>query len=485
MINLIGNELKKIFKKKTIYILLIITLAYILLMNIMIKVTDDGHSYHYYYEGDIEYYESMLDSLNPQNASELSDYINYKTQVELLNLTKEYGNESWQAFVINSMLTSDINTIVAHEYSDEITEEAYNEAKTAYDTAIERMDADDWKYFVNMDLEEINSSLEEQYSQKEIVKDSQALASIEDTIYNLELQKQIDEWRLDKNISYAPSFLNDQLQSYYGYQSTVHQYENSKIEELNPEERQDYQTSLEQASLARYYLENNISLDNNGREIFLTLFNNYELFILIIGIVIAGSIVSDEFNKGTIKLLLVKPYNRIKILLSKFIVCLLILVLTIVFIAVCQLVVGSIVFGFDSLTTPAIFYNFDTNRVETMNILAYVGLIGICKMPIYILLTTLAFACSTLFTNSALAIAVPFLGYMSAAFINQLALVYDIKQIIYFVTPNWDFTYYLFGGTPLFDGLTVLFSLAICLIYLLIMIVVSCVVFKRRDIKNI
>ena len=162
MINLIGNELKKIFKKKTIYILLIITLAYILLMNIMIKVTDDGYSYHYYYEGDIEYYESMLDSLNPQNTSELSDYINYKTQVELLNLTKEYGNESWQAFVINSVLTSDINTIVAHEYSDEITEEAYNEAKTAYDTAIERMDADDWKYFVNMDLEEINSSLEEQ-----------------------------------------------------------------------------------------------------------------------------------------------------------------------------------------------------------------------------------------------------------------------------------------------------------------------------------
>ena len=485
MINLIGNELKKIFKKKTIYILLIITLAYILLMNIIIKATDDGYSYYYYYEGDLEYYESMLDELEPENVAELPAYINYKTQVELLNLTKKYGNESWQAFVINNMLTSDINTMVAHEYSNEITDEAYNAAKANYDAAIEKMDADDWKYFVNLDLEEINSSLEEQYKQKEIVKDSQALASIEDTIYNLELQKQIDEWRLDKNISYAPSFLNSQLQSYYSYQSTVHQYENSNIDELKQDELQDYQSSLEQANLARYYLENNISLDNNGREIFLTLFNNYELFILIIGIVIAGSIVSDEFNKGTIKLLLVKPYNRIKILLSKFIVCLLILVLTIVFIAVCQLVVGSIVFGFDSLTTPAIFYNFDTNRVETMNILAYVGLIGICKMPIYILITTLAFACSTLFTNSALAIAVPFLGYMSAPFINQLALAYDIKQIIYFVTPNWDFTYYLFGGTPLFKGLTVPFSLAICLIYLLVMIVVSCIVFKRRDIKNI
>lgn len=486
MINLIGNELKKIFKKKTIYILLIITLAYILLMNIMIKATDDGYSsYHYYYEGDIEYYESILSELNPQNASELSDYINYKTQIELLSLTKKYGNDSWQAFVINSMLSSDINTILTYEYSDEITEELYNEAKTAYDTAIEKMDENDWKYFVKSELEDINSSLEEQYKLKESTQDSQTLASIEDTIYSLELQKQIDEWRLDKNISYAPSFLNNKLQSYYGYQTTVHQYENSNIDELKSEEKQDYQNSLEQSSLARYYIDNNISLDNNGREIFISLFNNYELFILIIGIVIAGTIVSDEFNKGTIKLLLVKPYSRIKILLSKFIVCMLILVLTIVFIAVCQMVVGSIVFGFDSLATPAIFYNFDTHRVETMNILAYVGLIGICKMPIYILLTTLAFACSTLFTNSALAIAVPFLGYMSAAFINQLALAYDIKQIIYFVTPNWDFTYYLFGGAPLFDGLTIPFSLVICLIYFIIMIIVSCIVFKRRDIKNI
>ncbi len=485
MINLIGNELKKIFKKKTIYILLIITLAYILLMNIMIKVTDNEYSYYYYYEGDIAYYESMLDELNPENPSDRSTYIDFQKQIELLTLTKEYGNNSWQAYVINNMLNSYVDTIVAHEYSDEITEDAYQEAKSAYDTAITKLESDDWKYFVNQDLEEINASLEEQYAQKEIVADSQALSMIENTIYDLELRKQVDEWRLEKDISYAPSFLNDQLEVYYQNQSSLHQYENTDINELSADELQYYNSSLEQASLARYYIDNNIILDNNGREIFLTLFNNYELFILIIGIVIAGSIVSDEFNKGTIKLLLVKPYNRVKILLAKLIVCMLILVLTIVFIAACQLVVGSIVFGFDSLSTPAIFYNFDTNRVETMNILAYVGLIGICKLPIYILLTTLAFACGTIFTNSALAIAVPFLGYMVSSFINQLALAYNVKQIIYFVTPNWDFSYYLFGGTPLFKELTVPFSLIVCLVYFLIMVVVSCIVFKKRDIKNI
>ena len=39
------------------------------------------------------------------------------------------------------------------------------------------------------------------------------------------------------------------------------------------------------------------------------------IFILIISIVISGSIVSTEFDKGTIKLLLVRPFKRNKILL--------------------------------------------------------------------------------------------------------------------------------------------------------------------------
>ena len=485
MINLIGNELKKIFKKKTIYILLIIIVGYILLSNIMIKITDNGYQYYYYYEGDIEYYEDLLSTLDSNNSADLSTYIEAKSQIELLELTKKYGNDSWQAYVINTMLNNYVNTIVTHDYSNEITEEAYTEAKTSLDTAIQKMDSDDWKYFVNEDLENINNSLEEQYVLKESTTDNQSLVSIEDTIYDLQIQKQVDEWRLKKNISYAPTFLNNALEQYASSQSALKDYQNVNVDDLDSDELQYYQSALEQSNLNRYYIENMISLDSLSRDTFLNLFGNYELFILIVGIVIAGSIVSEEFNRGTIKLLLVKPYSRIKILLSKFIVCMIILVLTISFIYAFQLVVGGIVNGFDGLSTPAIVYNFDTNKVETMNLLAYVALVGLCKLPMYILLVALAFACSTIFANTALAVAVPFLGYIASSLINQFALYYNIKQIIYFVTPNWDLSYYLFGGTPLFKELTLPFSIAICLIYLIIMLVISCVVFKKRDIKNI
>ena len=485
MINLIGNELKKIFKKKTIYILLIIIVGYIILSNIMIKVTDNGFQYYYYDESDIEYIESYLSELDPNNPSEYPDFASFKRQLETLTLTQKYGNKSWQAYIINNKLPGYIDTMIEYEYSNGVTEEEYNEAKNAYDEALEKLDSGDWKYFANQDLELANASIEEQKKLLETAEDQETINSIKQTIANLETEKQVNEWRLEKDISYAPTFLNNAINQYYMYQTSLNEYVNRNVNDLEADELSYYQDNLENASLNKYYVENNISLDSNSRSSFLNLFSNYELFILVVGIVIAGSIVSEEFNRGTIKLLLVKPYSRVKILLSKFIVCLIILVLTIVFIYAFQLVAGGIINGFDGMTTDAIVYNFDTNKVESINIFVYVGLIGLCKLPMYILLTALAFTCSTIFANTALAVSVPFLGYIASSLINQFALYYDIKQIIYFVTPNWDLSCYLFGGTPLFEGLTPIFSIAVCVIYLSLMLVLDCIVFKKRDIKNI
>ena len=107
------------------------------------------------------------------------------------------------------------------------------------------------------------------------------------------------------------------------------------------------------------------------------------------------------------------------------------------------------------------------------------------KLPMYILLMTLAFALSTLFTNSALAITIGVLGYMGGPIVNQLAEVYKLQWIKYFVTPNWDLRQYLYGGIPKFDGITLTFSIAIIICYMIIMLVPTYMVFKKRNIKNI
>ena len=123
--------------------------------------------------------------------------------------------------------------------------------------------------------------------------------------------------------------------------------------------------------------------------------------------------------------------------------------------------------------------------LQEINVFSYLGIQIFTQLPSIILLATLSFALSTIFTNSPVAIALPLLGYMGVAVINQIAIQYNIGLLRYFVTLNWDFSQYLYGKMPLMEGLTPGFSGIICIIYFLIMIIPTFVIFKKKNIKNI
>lgn len=479
MINLIKNEFIKVFKKKSIYIILIITIGFIIFANFMYKNTDNNMYYNGY---DAELIKSYEDSMpSPDDPKNNTMYIDMKAQLDYMNLMEKYSFDSWQGHVLQR--SSDINNllhiIAEYEYSlkQTVSEQEYLTAKQDYDSFIQKLESDDWRYFVSSELKDINQEIEF-LKQSNVNTDS-------NSFQQAQIQKQILEWRLEKGISYDRSFLNTCLEQYENSFSTIYSYEHSNNHSYS--EKQDYYEALEKLNENKYYIENNIQniSSNDNRGILLNLANEYELFILIFTIMIAGSIVSDEFNKGTIKLLLVRPYSRAKILLSKFIVCMIILILFIAVIGITQFILGGIIQGFDSVTVPAVIYNHNTNQIQTMNIFSYMVISILAKLPVYILLMTLAFACSTIFINTAVSIVLPLLGYMASSLLNQLALAYNIKAILYFVTPNWDFTNYLWGGLPMFEQLTIPFSIVICIIYFMIMMITSFIVFKRRNIKNI
>ena len=215
------------------------------------------------------------------------------------------------------------------------------------------------------------------------------------------------------------------------------------------------------------------------------LISQYGILIVVIIVMIAGTIVSEEFNKGTIKLLLVKPYSRKKILLSKFITSIIILVFTISVVIIMELIVGGIIFGFDSLSEPVVRYNFNTQSIQELNVFAYLGIQILAQMPMLILLLTLAFAISTIFANNALAITISLLGYMSGMIINQLIILYNLKPMKYFVTMNWDLTQFLFGNLPYMQGMNMVGSIIIDIVYLVIMLIPTLIIFKKKNIKNI
>ena len=253
------------------------------------------------------------------------------------------------------------------------------------------------------------------------------------------------------------------------------------------EEKQQYQEAKAEQAKSKYAIENDkdIYSENNLRSMLLKTLSEYELFIIITIVLVAGAIVSDEFNKGTIKLLLVRPYKRSKILLAKFITVLITLLATIIVVCILQFIISGIFFGFNSLNIPVAEYNFNSGKIIEMSIFKKMLIQIAGKLPIYILLGTLAFSLSTLFNNTAVAISVTLLGYMSSDIINQFAHYFKIKWLKFFVTPNWDFTQFYFGKLPNMEGITLLFSAAICLVYFIIMLTYSFLVFKHRNIKNV
>lgn len=468
MSSLIKNEITKILKKKSIYIMLIVIFGFMILTNAMYKYRGSSMMGSYYSESYIKMIEEEMKKLNPEDSGEVDQYIDYKNDIDTYNLLKKYDEDSWQYDVIINKgigYIADVNMCTYKDSKD------LEKAKTEYNQFIEKLNSNDWREFAEEELE--------------IAKQSKNEMGEISTVGMLDLQIETAQMRLDYDIEYGNNYKNEALSRYSDSKMQVLQYEQNNNKKYS--EKIAYQEAKETLEKSKYAIEKDKDILNrtNARGILLDLFSEYELFIIITVVLIAGAIVSEEFNKGTVKLLLVRPYSRSKILLSKYIVVLLTVIFIMIAVLIMQFIVGSVFFGFESLKIPVVEYNHDTGALVEMSILKNVILTGLGKLPIYVLIGTLAFALSTLFTNTAVAITISLLGYMASSIVNQFAYYYNIAWLKYFVTPNWDFTQYLYGALPTMEGLNLPFSIAICLIYLAIMMIPTFIVFKKKNIKNI
>ena len=486
MIKLIQNELTKIFKKKNIYILLIVTLAFIIFFNYMNAThSSSSQSYMRYSQSYMDYVRDRVTKLDPNKPEDITEYIEMKAMADLFDLTDKYDESAWQLPIIEQKATGYLRSIYIYSYGAEKNEESKLIAQKNYQDFIAKLEHNDWHYFVEEELKDVEIQIQEQEQLKATTVDRVLLENIDSQIQNLKLQKQILDWRLEKQIPYGYNPMNQYLNQYQSAQSQCYSFE--KENNLSYDEQKQQQSAIKTASLAKYHIENDNISDKQSQfqDGMITIFSSYELFIIIMIVMIAGTIVSEEFNKGTIKLLLVRPYSRTKILVAKLLTAMIVLALTILIIILIQVVVGGIAFGFDGIQTTIAEYDFNLSQVVTFPLWQYVGILLLAKLPLYLLILMIAFAISTIFTNSPLAIVISLLGYMSTMIINSLAQAYQIDILKYFITMNWNMEQYLFGALPPFEGMTFTFSIIVCILYFVVMLIPTIIFFKKKNIKNI
>jgi len=476
LFNLIKNELYKTFHKKGIYIVLIITTLYILLTNIIYntKLFNDNEI-----ESGLEFEITFATTMEEAGETNTEEYVYSKSYIETHEYAKSFGVDSWQRYIIINdseyyVKTSDIiERIISYELKFTKDKNDYEEALKEKKELTNELKNMTWEDFVKnkKQLAEIN------------LKNS--LTQEEKNIYQAELNAL--NLRIKHNIKYGFDDYNEYLDIYESNLLNLLLYKNKKEESLTQEEKNILNEAKKEVAISKYKIENKIKEVpyNSNNYLYDNFLNEYSTMILVMIILVAGSIVSEEFSKGTIKLLLVKPFSRTKILLGKYITSLLMVLFSIVVIFIIQTIIGGLFFGFDSLEIPKVIYNYTTSTVESIHILKFLFFNVLAVLPQLVLLTTLAFSLSTIFINTSIATVLTIVGAFGSNIINTIAQLAEIEILKFFVTLNWDWSVYLFGGTSPYKGITFPFSIIICIIYLLIMLFVTFIIFKKRNIKNV
>lgn len=491
MTNLIKNELYKVFKRKSIYILLSIMLCIITLNTFLTKKysIEDPVSTSAEEKYELQELKRTIDSYDKNNPGEKEEYYNTLSNIELYELTDKY-KEPWKKILIRENLRDIIHSMNNAKYIEKDIE-AYNEYKKEYDKFLKELDSNSWKYFVNKEIKITTDEIASLEKEREKAKNKE--------LYNSRIKEEKNKLeklklRLEKDIPYDNNCLNTALEDYNPTPQTYKEFKESIIKntsEFNIKEeyqiKRQYIEYMKNNANNKYIIDNKVDINSpkTTRNLLINTLSDNFLFIMIIVAAVAGSIVSTEFDKGTIKLLLIRPYSRNKILLSKYIVSMFMIIFAILSAFIMQLIIGGIFFGFSSLNIPVVIYNFVQNKVMHINLFKYIFDNVLAVLPEFILLATLAFAISTITNVSTLGVALPIVGVGAADIINLIAINRNIIPLKYFVTLNWNFTNYLYGGVNSFPTLSIPFSILICAIYFLIMIIIAFIVFNKRNIKNI
>lgn len=489
LIKLIQNELIKIFKRKSIYILLLLSLIAVIIHNY------DNPDQNPIFS--VSTFEIPINESKETESDDIAGKVKWKAINDFSRLYNKYDKDSWQRYALNEERTTlnvnnkkmdfshDIQVIlqIISDYEmnedSELTTENYENAKRKYDEYAKALDDGDWKEYTNFKI-------------KNLTETKNSSSTLEEDIKGINLEIEAYQMRLDYNIGYADDIPNQYIER-YKEETYQFMYEENRNEEY-------YKECKAKSELAKYAIKNGIKQDispekfnlifNNqvdARISFIRTFRHFDLIIVIIAIYIATTILTEETNKRTIKSLLTKPHKRSTILISKLLACVITIIITMLFLIVAQYIVGGIRFGYDSYELKYIGYDFNNEQIINMNLFSYIVLVAITKLPMYIIIILFCILMGVINNHTAMTMILTLIIFLIFNIViaewSKVEMLATITRFL--ITNNWDFSTYLLGETSDIKGITLSFSVVIYLIYMLLLLLIIIKKFNKREINNI
>ncbi|WP_057915720.1 ABC transporter permease [Peribacillus muralis] len=243
---------------------------------------------------------------------------------------------------------------------------------------------------------------------------------------------------------------------------------------------------MEEMETNKQYLAKNINPDLSTNWTYMAEWTvTLTSFVTLFVVIVCSSMVSSEFSDGTIKQLLIRPYKRWKILLSKYITSLLFAALLLVSLLIFSYLIGILFFGngsySDKMLDPTAYGSFSTVVVGT-----YVVDMIVYWIPGFLVIMTIAFMLSTLFKNQALAVGISIFILFASTTLNMIiqSFIGKYEWLKFVLFPHLDLRGYISGTMEMFDGATLGFSMSILVVYYFIFLALTFFVFQKKDITN-
>ncbi|TLS48451.1 ABC transporter permease [Paenibacillus antri] len=205
-----------------------------------------------------------------------------------------------------------------------------------------------------------------------------------------------------------------------------------------------------------------------------------ELMVLItlFTVIVAGDSLAGEFSAGTIKLLLIRPASRLKILVSKYLSLIVFGLLLLAILFLVSVVANGLIYRFQAVNLPLLTVDAEGVVVEK-SMMATLWQTYLLNGVSTILFVTMAFMISAAFRSSAMAIGISIFALFAGAAMLELLQAYEWSKYLLFA--NIDLTQYL-GGRPYREGMTLPFSISVLVGYFLLFNLIAWQVFTRRDV---
>ncbi len=199
----------------------------------------------------------------------------------------------------------------------------------------------------------------------------------------------------------------------------------------------------------------------------------------LICIVIGGSIVSSEFSQGTVKFLLINPVKRWKILMSKYATTLLIGLLMTAVLFVSAIVSALFMGGGSEMLLPMLTAK-DGAVVLSSPLLELLKQYALAGVKV-VVMTTLAFALSSLMRSAAVATGISLFAFLSGSLLVTMLREFGLDWARYLIFANMDFNAVIKGTTG-FANHSPVTAVVVVVLHMIVFILTAWDGFVRREV---